>query len=403
MNALTDSNIAFMYDDLKARGMTMVELKDEMVDHLCCMIEPELSKGIIFQVAYDEIIGKLEDNTFKKIQHQTILSTNLKFQKMKKSMFSFGVIGTLFLLVGTFFKSIHFPMASILLFLGSLIIIFGFLPIFFYTSYKEQIEKKNFFLSMVAFLTAVFFITGALFRIQHWPGANIMLTIGEILLVVGFLPLYMISVFKKANETRTNIIYVLIIIGIGIATMYMSSTVRISKNVVDKYDSLNISYIKSASYFNTTNDSLILNLEGKYPDGELFMRIAKTKSLSMELDNLINTIKTEIVKLADNKNATLENFSSKDNVTACGKVMYRDGYSFKLRNSFENYRNYLLSLAKGETQKQMIATYLDFNLFTDDIYEQRYSSTPVIEAIAILSEIQKNAKLAEYEILKSME
>ena len=107
MSELSEDHIVFIYEDLKAKGMSIQELVDEMVDHICCLIEPEIEKGISFQNAYNNLINNLGKDTFKNIEHQTLLSTNLKFQNMKKTMFSLGVLGTLLIVIGTLLKQGH--------------------------------------------------------------------------------------------------------------------------------------------------------------------------------------------------------------------------------------------------------------------------------------------------------
>lgn len=43
----------------------------------------------------------IESSTFKNVQHQTLLSTNLKFQNMKKLMVVLGSLSALFLSAGS--------------------------------------------------------------------------------------------------------------------------------------------------------------------------------------------------------------------------------------------------------------------------------------------------------------
>jgi len=143
MNTLTEENIEFIYKDVQLKGVTMTGLLDEMVDHVCCSIEIELQEGVSFETAYNNLMNTVESSAFKNVQHQTLLSTNLKFQTMKKLMIILGTLGALLLSAGSIFKMFHWPFAGPMLVLGTVITIFGFLPLFFYTSYKEQLEKKN--------------------------------------------------------------------------------------------------------------------------------------------------------------------------------------------------------------------------------------------------------------------
>jgi len=62
----------------------------------------------------------------------------------------------------------------------------------------------------------------------------------------------------------------------------------------------------------------------------------------------------------------------------------------------------VLELSENEFQKEILMALLDFNLFTGNIYEQGFKRTSLIEGLAMLSCMQKNIKIAEYEILNSL-
>jgi hypothetical protein len=400
MIALTDKDIAFIQNDIKAKGVTVDYLIDELTDHICCIIEPKLENGIDFKAAYKELTNGMNINTYQSIQYQTLLSTNLKFQNMKKTMFVSGVFGTLFLLLGVFCKLNHFPLAGVYMLLGSLAIVFSFLPLFFYITYKEG-EKKNIFLSITGYLTVSVFILGALFRIMHWPWTHTLILIGQVLLVVAFLPAYLISVLKKANETKTNIIYVIMIVGIGVATLYMSSSVRLSKDKVDMYDSLNQEYLSSTQLFKNSNDSLIASLEKKENYTQNKQVVEQIKSMSLGFHDFTNSLKLEMINAANKDNGTISDFGAKDNFDAYAKVMQKDDNGKKLKNMYTIYKKFLLTLTKDENQKQIIISLLNFEMFADG-NDELYGDKTLIVGIATLSELQKNMQIAEYEVLKTM-
>ena len=273
----------------------------------------------------------------------------------------------------------------------------GFLPLFFYSTFKEQNENKNIFLPIVGYMTASFLITGALFRVMHWPGTSQIIMISQILLIVAFLPIYIVSVFRKANETKTNWIYILFIVGIGIAAIYMLFSLKPSRNIVDKYDTINKSNLNVSLYFKNKNDSLystIIKDDAKIKADQIELKLK-------EFEKIVSTIKNEVIKLSGN-NVSLEDYKFKDNTETFAKVMDEDGNEIKLKNSFVNYRDYLLTLTKDEPQRQKINTFLDFYQFTGNIYEQHFERTSLIEAFAMLSGMQKNARIAEYDILCSL-
>jgi len=401
MNTLTEENIDFIYQDVQVKGITLEGLLDEMVDHICCSIEPDIDNGISFKIAYNNLMDTIESSTFKNVQHQTLLSTNLKFQNMKKLMIVLGSLSALFLSAGSILKLFHIHPASLLLFLGTAIAVLGFFPLFFYTSYKEQVEKKNVLLSVTGYFTISFLIIGVLFRVQHWPGAAISLLIGQFLLILLFLPLYLVNAYKKASETKINFLYVLLIFFIGFGVIFMVSATRISRDIVEKFDTINNNATNISKIFSQQNDSLLKTLQGKESYKEIKPDIDKLQALALELDKQIETIKTELKNIT--KSNSVEEIKHKEHDKAFRKAMLKDNNAYKLKEDFANYKVMVLELADSEYQKETLSALLDFEMFTGLTYEHGFRSTSLIAGLAMLSGMQKNIKIAEYEIFNSLD
>jgi hypothetical protein len=107
-------------------------------------------------------------------------------KKIVKNLFTIAVI---FLGITYLFKFLHFPGTSFLFILSFAFITFSILPIFT----KNKIEKWNqytskrwhsYLLSFGDLFSAGALILGYLFKRMHWPGANIMLYSGFLLLAI---------------------------------------------------------------------------------------------------------------------------------------------------------------------------------------------------------------------------
>lgn len=394
MNVLTDENIAFIYKDLQARGLTMEGLIDELLDHICCTIESDIHQGLSFEKAYDNLIRSLDKNTFKEIQHQTILSTNLKFQKMKNTMISFGVLGTLLLVLGVLFKTVHLPGGSIGLSLGTLLIVFGFLPLFFYSTYKEQLEKKNGLLTIVAYLTIACWILGALFRMQHWPGREGILLIAQVLFIVVLLPVYLIGVFKKAKETKTNVVYVVFIIGVGLSTLFMSSWfVTYSPETLEKFAADNANSVKITSLYQLRNDSIIAALSSA-KDSQQSLLIEQMKQKSEILNKKIDKLKNKLIKSKKTESSFSKSIFGRENLYMTEVAVQYENEAYKLKESFEAYRKSLLELASDDYHKALINS-----LLKDDMYAHVWEDIAFEKSTAMLSEIQEKAQIAQFGVL----
>ena len=400
MNMLTEENIDFIYQDVQLKGLTLEGLLDEMVDHICCSIEPEMSIGLSFEIAYNNLINTIESSTLKNVQHQTLLSTNLKFQNMKKIMIVLGTLSAFFLSAGSILKMLHMPPATVLMLLGTVIAIFGFFPLFLYTTYKEQLEKKNVLLSVVVYLTITFFMIGVLFRVNHWPLASSALLIGEFLLVLVLLPLYLVNAYKKANETKYSIGYFLIIVLIGIGIISMWSVTRISRDIVEKFDYINKDAKKVSQVFEQKNNLLLEELQHKESYMEIKSDIDEIQTLTANLNKQIETIKNELKEITESN--SIEKIKNKESHKAFRKAMLKDNNAYKLKEDFTKFKFAILEMAKNEYQKETINALLDFEMFTGLKYERGFKSTSLIDGLAMLSSIQKNIEIAEYEILSAL-
>ena len=67
--------------DLVNRGLTYDRLLDDLLDHVCCMVEEYMNQGNDFETSYDRVLNSIGDERLLEIQHQTLLNLNKKFSK----------------------------------------------------------------------------------------------------------------------------------------------------------------------------------------------------------------------------------------------------------------------------------------------------------------------------------
>lgn len=395
MNELTDEYIDFIYQDVEKRGIYTETLLHEMVDHICCMIEPQLGKGIPFTQLYQELVNSLHENQFSNIQHQTNLSTNLKFQFMKKSMFISGALGTAALISGVIFKINHWPGASILLVLSTFVIVALFLPLFFIVQYKESTEKKNLFLSIVGYFTISFLILGPVFKIMHWPFTDFFIFFGPLLLATLFIPFYLISIFKKANETKTNYIFIIILVSIGFSFLYSLSIVNISKTRADSFQASYLQNLSSADLFTRKTDSLYTLPDSLHSLANKQQIHESRKALNTQVDQLM----LQLIQAANNSNATLTQFENRDDKKVGQKILNANENKKLLVENIEQLRNAIIASEADDISRKLALSRLDFTAETDAYNFVTFEKEPLIAILHTLSRIKLNATLAEYELL----
>lgn len=117
---------------------------------------------------------------------------------MKKLTTILGIIGAVLTMVGTIFKFLHWPGASILITLGATTLaIYMWFYIFVQGKVVNDVIEKSF--AAVMGLAGVFMSIGYVFKMLHWPGANVLITI-FIILSILLIILSLIRVLREKNE-----------------------------------------------------------------------------------------------------------------------------------------------------------------------------------------------------------
>ncbi len=87
IDTIIDNNVERIESDLKKRGLTYDRLIDDVLDHVCCLVEEQMESGIDFESSYSGVLDSIGDKRLPEIEYQTLLLLNKKFQRMKKVKF----------------------------------------------------------------------------------------------------------------------------------------------------------------------------------------------------------------------------------------------------------------------------------------------------------------------------
>ena len=136
---LTAEQIDLIRQDIEEKGITMTDLADSLLDHLCCAVESEL--GSDFPDAYARALSAFGKEGLNTVQQQTISLLTLKKElTMKKTMYLLGYIAALLSTTGLLFKLMHWPGAAPMFIIGIILLNLGFLPMYFYDRYKRAVS-----------------------------------------------------------------------------------------------------------------------------------------------------------------------------------------------------------------------------------------------------------------------
>jgi hypothetical protein len=209
MPELSLHNIDQISQDVRKQEITFSHLLDELTDHVCCDVEYEMQKGMNFQEAYLMVKQKMGKRRLKEIQEETLYAVDTKYRIMKTTMKISGVAGTVMVGLAALLKIQHWPGAGILLTLGALTLALVFLPSALSVLWKETHNTKRLFLFISAFLTGACFIAGTLFKIQHWQGAGPILILGTLSGILFFVPSLLISRLNDQENKAKRPVYIL--------------------------------------------------------------------------------------------------------------------------------------------------------------------------------------------------
>lgn len=198
---LSEEQITFIRKVIEEGGIQNESLTDDVLDHICCVVEVLLKRGKTFDDAVHEAIVDLAPNGLKDLEIQTryLLNSN-RIINMKKLMYFMGFLGAATLSVGTLFKIMHWPGADMASLIGVIILLLIFMPLWALDRYKYEVSKalSNKLKFFAGILSAVLIGLSVVFKVLHLQGASVLLVIGAFIFVFGYLPFLFFSLYKKS-------------------------------------------------------------------------------------------------------------------------------------------------------------------------------------------------------------
>ncbi len=215
---ITDQQVDRILQDLEAQGILLEDLRLNLLDHICCVLENELTCAEEFDAHYPEVLQRFYRSRLSEIQEETELLLTFKhYYAMKKTMIYSGAFSATILTFGIWFKFMHWPGASVLVTLGIGIFSLLFLPLLFTMKMKEKTGAAEKVLMLLGLAISILLSLGTLFRIMHWPMAMIMGGTAVALLGLVYLPLNFITGIKKPESKLSTITTSIVILaGCGI-------------------------------------------------------------------------------------------------------------------------------------------------------------------------------------------
>ena len=203
MYLLKFDDIAKVTKDVENEGINYSHLGADLVDHICCEIESYMYNGISFTEAYEQVKMKFNIKGLRHIQQDTLMLIDKNYRIMKNSMKTIGVLALALMAFGALFKIMHWPLAGIMLAISFVFLIFVFFPALLYVIYRDVNERKEAIIYIVGFIGGAMFCAGVLFKIMHWPFTNFLLFPGLALITYVLIPLIIILRFRKLKVNKS--------------------------------------------------------------------------------------------------------------------------------------------------------------------------------------------------------
>jgi len=226
MHELSLYDIDQISRDISRQEIIFSHLLEDLIDHVCCDVEDEMQNGLTFSEAYQRVKKKMGSRRLKEIQEETLYLVDSKYRKMKNTMKITGIAGTVLLGFGALFKIQHWPLAGVLMTVGALILAFVFMPSALGVLWKETHSGKKLFLFISAFLAGMFFILGTLFKVQHWPGAGVIITLATLFGMLFFIPALLVSKLRDIENKSKRPVYIFGAVGMIFYTGGMSCKIQ---------------------------------------------------------------------------------------------------------------------------------------------------------------------------------
>jgi uncharacterized membrane protein len=309
MHSVTDDQINFILDDIAKKGIKTEDVMYNILDHVCCIIENEMPAGANFHEFYRNTIARFYKKELKEIEDETQeLITFKYYYAMKRTLKVSGLISVFLIIIGLILKVQHLPGAGISLVAGFTFFSLVFIPLLIITKFRDEKAKKNRFvvtLGMILTLTATL---GMLFKVMHWPMAHLLFTGSLAVFGLVFIPIYFFSRFKDPElkfNTAINTVFMIAAAGMLFALSNNSNSQKFDESV----EAMEMYQEHNAANMEQSNIRLYEDIDASVPEVKNIQNI--TAELEAILDGIkCNLIaKSEGISIDDAKTISISEVS----------------------------------------------------------------------------------------------
>lgn len=215
MYRITDEQVDYILNDIRRRGVETEDLQQNILDHICCIIEQNIEDSCDFEGIYQQTITRFYKHQLSEIEEETArLLTFKNYYGMKKLLIVSGTLCTLGFAIGSFFKIMDWDGTYWFLVPSILFFSIVFLPLLFILKTKESNSQREKLLVAVGSIVGILYCLSTLFLVEYWHGAPILWSITLLMAAFVLLPLYFFNGIRKPETKMNTIVTTFILIGV---------------------------------------------------------------------------------------------------------------------------------------------------------------------------------------------
>ena len=410
MYRINDQQIDYILSDIGARGVEMESLQQNLLDHVCCIIENNLEENGDFESFYKKTIQTFYKDELWEIEEETLLLLTYKnYYTMKKIMINSGTAAATFFIIGSFFKFMHWPGASVLILLGMAIGVLVYLPLLFIFKKNETTESRAKLVLAIGTINGILFCVQALFKVMHWPGANTIwfMTLGLFALI--FIPLYFFNGIRD-QVNRINIITTTLILIILAGVFFLQTSLRPSFTVQKKTIQSD-QHMEDSYHYATEQNKIAYNLSADSSNNKTSQD--KLKLTCNNLCEKIEKLKLDFIQQMEGDSSIrainyqdLENSGNSTNYDFPTSVMFTDNGDAKgtlknLKEDLANFNSYISSTYEQNSSKIINISSQKDEMGIDGSWEKiRFYDNPLLCVLRNLTQLQLDIRFIESSCIK---
>lgn len=226
MYTVTDEQIEYILNDIKKNGIEMEDLQLNLLDHICCILEQEVTSNDDFEHCYQGVIKQFYKRDLSEIEEETKYLLKFKnYYAMKKLMIISGTLSVAAFIAGCIFKTMLWQGASLLLIIGIIMLSFLFLPLLVLLKTKEADSFRSKLVLVLGAIVAILYSLSTLFAMMHWEAATPLWFATVSISIFVLVPTYFFTGIRKP-ETKVNTIVTTILLVAATGLLFTMLRIR---------------------------------------------------------------------------------------------------------------------------------------------------------------------------------